>query len=261
MGSVSGALQAPGSKSCPESVAGVSKGVPDTLGTLSGHLLDTLEPGAGRAPRHSPEHSDAPSFEDTLSETPWDASGPKGPEPPVWGWGCLSKLWIFSRSTRLKDVRCVFQARKFSNQENPQISEKSQRGKTQRVKLLKTSRKKKMFAEDISEFSEDSRYHFYWILEYFWISKHIFQIFAEDCFLLRGFRKFLPSGFLPLCRFQDLTSWLHGRHVISCYFWIVSSLILGRPPKSLSSYSFYPKNLFKASVRNNFSRLRITLRK
>ena len=57
-----------------------------------------------------------------------------------------------------------------------------------------------MFAEDISEdFSEDRKYHFYWILEYFWIS---FEIFAEDCFLLRSFRKFLPSGFVPLSRFQ-----------------------------------------------------------
>ena len=30
----------------------------------------------------------------------------------------------------------------------------------------------------------------------------IFEIFTEDCFLLRSFRKFLPSGFLPLSRFQ-----------------------------------------------------------
>ena len=30
----------------------------------------------------------------------------------------------------------------------------------------------------------------------------IFEIFAEDCFLLRSFRKFLSSGFLPLTRFQ-----------------------------------------------------------
>ena len=30
----------------------------------------------------------------------------------------------------------------------------------------------------------------------------IFEIFAEDCFLLRSFRKILPSGFLPLSRFQ-----------------------------------------------------------
>ena len=50
-----------------------------------------------------------------------------------------------------------------------------------------------MFAEDLSEdFSEDRRYHIYWI----------FEIFAEDSFLLRSFRKFLPSGFLPLRRFQ-----------------------------------------------------------
>ena len=57
-----------------------------------------------------------------------------------------------------------------------------------------------MFAEDISEdISEDRRYHIYWILKYF---LDIFEIFAEDCFLLRSFRKFLPSGFLPLSRFQ-----------------------------------------------------------
>ena len=30
----------------------------------------------------------------------------------------------------------------------------------------------------------------------------IFEIFAEDCFLLRGCQKFLLSGFLPLIRFQ-----------------------------------------------------------
>ena len=30
----------------------------------------------------------------------------------------------------------------------------------------------------------------------------IFEIFAEECFLLRSFRKFVPSGFLPLSRFQ-----------------------------------------------------------
>ena len=55
-----------------------------------------------------------------------------------------------------------------------------------------------MFAEDISEdFSEDRRYHFF---------LDIFEIFAEDCFLLRSFRKFLPSGFLPLSRFQKSDS-------------------------------------------------------
>ena len=30
----------------------------------------------------------------------------------------------------------------------------------------------------------------------------IFEIFAEDCFLLRSFRTFLPSGWLPLSSFQ-----------------------------------------------------------
>ena len=46
---------------------------------------------------------------------------------------------------------------------------KEPEGKTQRAgqKLLKTSQKKKVFAEDISE---DARDHFYWILEYFWTS-------------------------------------------------------------------------------------------
>ena len=71
-----------------------------------------------------------------------------------------------------------------------------------------------MFAEeDISEdFSEDRRYHFYWVLVYF---LDIFEIFTEDCFLLRRFRKFLPSGFLPLSRFQlfpaALTQWASMR--------------------------------------------------
>ena len=57
-----------------------------------------------------------------------------------------------------------------------------------------------MFAEDISEdCSEDRRYHF--LLDFI-VFLDIFEIFAEDCFLLRSFRKFLPSGFLPLSRFQ-----------------------------------------------------------
>ena len=45
---------APRVPQCPKSVPRVSpecqKGVPDTLGTLSGHFLDTPEPGARRAP-------------------------------------------------------------------------------------------------------------------------------------------------------------------------------------------------------------------
>ena len=53
----------------------------------------------------------------------------------------------------------------------PQVYRKSQRVKTQRAKTSENLAEEKMFAEDISEdFSEDRRYHFYWILEYFWIS-------------------------------------------------------------------------------------------
>ena len=48
-----------------------------------------------------------------------------------------------------------------------------------------------MFAEDISEdFSEDTRYHLYWIFDYFRMS---WKSSVEDCFLLRSFQKFLPS--------------------------------------------------------------------
>ena len=46
-----------------------------------------------------------------------------------------------------------------------QLLGKSQRVKTQRVKTSENFAEDKMFAEDISEdFSEDRRYHFYWIL-------------------------------------------------------------------------------------------------
>ena len=56
---------------------------------------------------------------------------------------------------------------------------------------------KKRFAEDISEdFSEDRRYHF--CAGFSSIPADIFEIFAEDCFLLRSFQKFLPSGFFTL---------------------------------------------------------------
>ena len=54
-----------------------------------------------------------------------------------------------------------------------------------------------MFAEDISEdFAEVRKYHFYWNFEH---------TFAEDYFLLRSFQKFLPSGFLPISRFQTIS--------------------------------------------------------
>ena len=63
-----------------------------------------------------------------------------------------------------------------------------------------------MFAEDISEdFSEDRRYHFKFT-GFTRVFLDIFEIFAEDCFLLRSFRKFLPSGFLPLSCFQVVNS-------------------------------------------------------
>ena len=53
-----------------------------------------------------------------------------------------------------------------------------------------------MFAEDISEeFSDITLLDFIVFLD-------IFESFAEDCFLLRSFRKFLPSGFLLVSRFQ-----------------------------------------------------------
>ena len=42
------------------------------------------------------------------------------------------------------------------------------------------------------------------ILLDFTVFLDIFEIFAEDCFLLRGLRKFLPSGFLPFSRFQSM---------------------------------------------------------
>ena len=74
----------PRAPECPKSVPRVSaecqKGVPDTLRTLSGHFLGTLERGARRAPgtprRTLLEH---PPFSGTLSGTLGDTSGPKGP--------------------------------------------------------------------------------------------------------------------------------------------------------------------------------------
>ena len=74
---------------------------------------------------------------------------------------------------------------------------KTQRVKTQRVKTSENFAEEKMFAEDISEDFSDITF----TLD-FKVFLDIFEIFAEDCFLLRRFRKFLPSGFLPLSRFQ-----------------------------------------------------------
>ena len=44
-------------------------------------------------------------------------------------------------------------------------------GKNAESKSSENFAEEKMFAEDISEdFSEDRKYHFYWILKYFWTS-------------------------------------------------------------------------------------------
>ena len=88
-----GCLQGPSGPG-PQSVQKVSrecprvskKGVPDTWGTLSGHFLDTLGPGAQRAletPRRTLPRT-PPVFGDTLGEGgggpgTGDTSGPKGP--------------------------------------------------------------------------------------------------------------------------------------------------------------------------------------
>ena len=84
-------------------------------------------------------------------------------------------------------------------------SEKSQRVKTQRVKTSENFAEEKMFAEDIiiifkkicQKIEDITSLDFRVFLD-------IFEIFAEDCFLLRSFRKLLPSGFLPLSRFQKI---------------------------------------------------------
>ena len=73
---------------------------------------------------------------------------------------------------------------------------KSQRVKNAKRKLLKTSRKKKCsqkIFQKISQKIEDITF-----TGFYSISGYLFEIFAEDCFLRRSFRKFLPSGFLPL---------------------------------------------------------------
>ena len=72
-------------------------------------------------------------------------------------------------------------------------SGKSHRVKTQRVNTSETSWKKKCSPKIFRyDFSEDRRYHFYWILEYLWIPSKS----SRDCFLLKSFRMYLPSGFL-----------------------------------------------------------------
>ena len=79
------------SKRCPESVFGVSKGVR----TLRRHSRDTFwtlwGPGPREPPRHSPEHFlGHPDFGEHSLGHSGDTPGPKGPKPPVGGWGCLN---------------------------------------------------------------------------------------------------------------------------------------------------------------------------
>ena len=79
------------SRECLRSVKKVSGHSGDTLGTPFGHF------GARgpKGPRDTPPDtlSDTPIFGDTLSDTPRDTSSPKGPKPPVEGWGCLNTCW------------------------------------------------------------------------------------------------------------------------------------------------------------------------
>ena len=62
-------------------------------------------------------------------------------------------------------------------------------------------RKKYFFAEDISEDFSQKIQDITFTTD-FRVFLDIFEIFAEDCFLLRSFRKFLPSEFLRLSRFH-----------------------------------------------------------
>ena len=81
---VSGALRALGSGVFPRVSPECPGHLFDTPGTLSGHFLDTPEPGARRAgpgdtgPRRTLPRT-PPVFGDTLGDTPRDTSGPKGP--------------------------------------------------------------------------------------------------------------------------------------------------------------------------------------
>ena len=94
---------------CPKSVPRVS---PECLGhlfvtpgRLSGHFLDTPEPGARRAPE-TPRRTlrrTPPVFGDTLGDTPRDTSGPKGPRDSC-SWPGSSQLksglWCWPQSDK-----------------------------------------------------------------------------------------------------------------------------------------------------------------
>ena len=76
-------------------------------------------------------------------------------------------------------------------------SRKEPEGKNTKGKNFRKLRgRQEMFAEDISEdFSEDGRYHFYWFLEYFWISSK--KSSRKIAFFWEAFGGFYPLGFYP----------------------------------------------------------------
>ena len=68
--------------------------------TLRRHSRDTFwtlwGPGPEGPPRHSPGHSlRHPDFRGHSLGHSRDTSGPKGPKPPVGGWGCLNSFNVF----------------------------------------------------------------------------------------------------------------------------------------------------------------------
>ena len=78
-----------------------------------------------------------------------------------------------------------------------------------------------MFAEHIAEISltvEDITF-----TQDFRVFPDIFEIFAEDCFLLRSFRKFLPAGFYPeaVSSLKIDSFWGYIVHLLqkSCAIW------------------------------------------
>ena len=90
----------PRAQECPKGVPRVSPECQKGVRTLRRHSRDTFwtlwGPGPEGPLRHSPGHSlGHPDFWDTPSDTPRHTSGPKGPKPPVGGWGCL-KPWLCS---------------------------------------------------------------------------------------------------------------------------------------------------------------------
>ena len=98
------------------------------------------------------------------------------------------------------------------------LPRKDPEGKNAKGKTSENFAEEKMFAEDISEdFSDLS------LLLDFIVFLDIFEIFAEDCFLPISFRKFLPSGFLPLSCFQ-LPAGNFGQPQPSRVFWTSAGL-------------------------------------